>query len=36
MAPAVARLMAGELVRSNEWETGQVRSFTETARNYLP
>jgi glycerol-3-phosphate dehydrogenase len=36
MAPSVARLMARELVRNNEWETEQVRSFTETARNYLP
>ncbi len=36
MAPAAARLMARELHRSSEWEAEQVRSFCETARNYLP
>jgi hypothetical protein len=28
--------MARELGRSSEWETEQVRSFSEMARNYLP
>jgi len=32
----VAHLCARELERSSEWETDQIRSFTETARNYLP
>ena len=36
MAPAVARVMARELERNSAWETEQVQSFTETARNYLP
>jgi glycerol-3-phosphate dehydrogenase len=36
MAPAVAHLCARELERSSQWETDQVQSFTETARNYLP
>jgi glycerol-3-phosphate dehydrogenase len=36
MAPRVARLLARELERDSEWETEQVRSFSETARNYLP
>jgi glycerol-3-phosphate dehydrogenase len=36
MAPAVAHLCARELERGTEWETEQIQSFTETARNYLP
>jgi glycerol-3-phosphate dehydrogenase len=36
MAPAVAHLCARELERSSQWESEQVQSFTETARNYLP
>ena len=36
MAPAVAHLCARELERSSGWETEQVRSFTGTARSYLP
>jgi glycerol-3-phosphate dehydrogenase len=36
MAPAAAHLCARELERSSEWETDQIQSFTETARNYIP
>lgn len=36
MAPEVARLLARELRRDDAWAEGQVQSFVETARNYLP
>lgn len=36
MAPAVARLLAGELGRDAAWETEQVRTFSDLARGYLP
>jgi glycerol-3-phosphate dehydrogenase len=36
MAPRVARLLARELERGEQWESRQVRSFSDTARNYLP
>ena len=35
MAPAVARLMAGELKKEEDWEKEQVLSFLEVAKNYL-
>jgi glycerol-3-phosphate dehydrogenase len=35
MAPAVARLMAGELGRGTEWQQEQVREFTRLAAGYL-
>jgi glycerol-3-phosphate dehydrogenase len=35
-APAVARLMAAELHRDEQWITTQVASYTELARGYLP
>jgi glycerol-3-phosphate dehydrogenase len=35
MAPHVAELLGNELGQSNQWKTAQVRSFCETARNYL-
>lgn len=35
MAPVVAHLMATELKKSNEWETGQIEAFTEIATHYI-
>ena len=35
MAPRTARLMAQELSQNEQWETGQISSFRETARSYL-
>ncbi len=35
MAPAVARLMAGELKKEEDWEKEQVLSFLEVAKNYI-
>jgi len=35
MAPQVARLMAGELQQSADWEAGQLENFRQTARNYV-
>jgi glycerol-3-phosphate dehydrogenase len=35
-APAVARLMAEELGRGEDWVRGQVDGFTDLARRYLP
>ena len=35
MAPAVARIMAGELERDSKWETGQVNAFTTLASKYM-
>jgi glycerol-3-phosphate dehydrogenase len=35
MAPAVARIMAKELNKDEDWEKQQVLSFTSIARNYL-
>ena len=35
MAPRVAELMARELQRNEEWAAGQLRSFRQTAQNYL-
>ncbi|MFL6262334.1 MAG: FAD-dependent oxidoreductase [Thermoanaerobaculia bacterium] len=34
MAPAVARLLAGELGRDEAWERGQVAAYGELARGY--
>jgi glycerol-3-phosphate dehydrogenase len=36
MAPRAAALLARELGRDERWQTAQVESFRETARNYLP
>jgi glycerol-3-phosphate dehydrogenase len=36
MAPRVADLLAHELGRDDHWKRGQVETFRETARNYLP
>jgi glycerol-3-phosphate dehydrogenase len=36
MAPSVARLMAGELGRSDAWQQEQVEKFRMLARRYLP
>ena len=36
MAPAVARLMAVELVRGDDWARVEVEKFTALARTYLP
>jgi glycerol-3-phosphate dehydrogenase len=36
MAPAVARVMAGELGRDERWQAGQVAEFTSIAERYLP
>jgi len=36
MAPRVARLLASELARDENWECQQVRALTELARDYLP
>jgi glycerol-3-phosphate dehydrogenase len=36
MAPGVAALMARELNRDPAWQTQQVESFEEVARNYCP
>ena len=36
MAPAVAKLMAGEMRRDRAWEIAQVRAFAELAAQYLP
>lgn len=35
MAPAVARLMSGELKKGEDWEKEQVLSFLEVAKNYI-
>jgi glycerol-3-phosphate dehydrogenase len=35
MAPAVARLMAAELMKDPDWEKEQVVSFNTVAKNYL-
>jgi glycerol-3-phosphate dehydrogenase len=35
MAPRVVELMAGELHQNKAWEAGQLRSFRQTAQNYL-
>ncbi len=35
MAPRAAELMARELHQGAEWQAGQLRSFHQTARNYL-
>jgi glycerol-3-phosphate dehydrogenase len=35
MAPAVARLMAAELIRDPEWEKEQIVSFLKVAEGYL-
>jgi len=35
MAPRVAELMARELGQNQEWESEQLRSFQETAQNYM-
>jgi glycerol-3-phosphate dehydrogenase len=35
MAPRAAALLARELGRDEAWQTAQVESFRETARNYL-
>jgi glycerol-3-phosphate dehydrogenase len=35
MAPRVAQLLARELNFGEDWQTRQVRRFTETAQNYL-
>ncbi len=35
-APRVAALMAAELGRDEDWQAGQVKSFEEIAKNYLP
>ena len=35
MAPRVVELMAPELQRNEEWAAGQLRSFRQTAQNYL-
>jgi glycerol-3-phosphate dehydrogenase len=35
MAPGVVELMARELGQDKAWEAGQLRSFHQTARNYL-
>jgi glycerol-3-phosphate dehydrogenase len=36
VAPAVARLMATELGKSDDWEKAQVSEFTTLAERYLP
>lgn len=36
MAPAVARVMAVELGRSDEWQRNQVAAYTDLAKGYLP
>ncbi len=35
-APAVARIIAGELGRSDEWQRDQVAAYSELAKGYLP
>ncbi len=35
MAPAVARLMAGELKKEEDWEKEQMLSFLQVAKNYI-
>jgi glycerol-3-phosphate dehydrogenase len=35
MAPATARLLAGELGRASTWQQEQIDSYTELARGYL-
>ena len=35
MAPAVARLMAGELKKEEDWEKEQLLSFLSVAKNYI-
>jgi glycerol-3-phosphate dehydrogenase len=36
MAEAVARILADELGRDEAWQRGQVDTYTELARGYLP
>jgi hypothetical protein len=36
MAPRVAGFMARERSRDGAWQTQQVESFEEVARNYCP
>jgi glycerol-3-phosphate dehydrogenase len=35
MAPAVAKLLAAELGRNEEWECAQVSAYRELAAGYL-
>jgi hypothetical protein len=35
MAPAAARLLAGELGRDERWARGQVEEFGRIARGYV-
>jgi glycerol-3-phosphate dehydrogenase len=35
MAPAVARLMAGEMGKDENWERAQVDAFREVAQGYV-
>jgi glycerol-3-phosphate dehydrogenase len=35
MAPAVAKLMAGELNRDEDWQTQQIEAFEKTAKQYV-
>jgi glycerol-3-phosphate dehydrogenase len=35
MAPAVAKLMANELGKDENWEKEQVVSFLSVAKNYI-
>jgi hypothetical protein len=35
MAPRVVELMARELDQNREWEAEQLRSFQQTAQNYV-
>ena len=36
VAPAVARLMAGEMGKDQQWEKNEVENFMQTAQGYLP
>jgi glycerol-3-phosphate dehydrogenase len=36
VAPAVARLMAGEMGKDPQWEKNEVEKFMQTAQGYLP
>ena len=36
LAPAVARLMAAQLGKTDDWERAQVAEFTTIAERYLP
>ena len=36
VAPVVARLMAGEMGRDQQWEKNEVENFMQTAQGYLP